>query len=179
MSSLPASPDAPPVGRSTWDLGLKGNGVRLDAFLKSLENVDVVDNASEVRLRRVCEAVDADVSPNGRNLVFYLSAHETRSVDFLRRVLSLGLRPDVPDSTGELPVDAALSYKKFTEAKTLPLDAALSRKQFEKAQTLVFCRPELRHNAHLCMVSSEHELWVKGEAICDHLWIHLGVNRND
>lgn len=111
MSSLPASPDAPPVGRSTWDLGLKGNGVRLDAFLKSLENVDVVDNASEVRLRRVCEAVDADVSPNGRNLVFYLSAHETRSVDFLRRVLSLGLRPDVPDSTGELPVDAALSTR--------------------------------------------------------------------
>ncbi len=149
MSSLPPpslSPDAPPRGRTLWDLCLPENRARFEAFLKGLEDMYVVDEASEARLRRVCAAVDADVSTNGRNLVFYLSKFSRTSREDLTRVLSLGVRPDVPDSTGTLPMEKALSWRKFRRAKFLAM-----------------CRPELPRGVlvYSYKVSSEHVLWVR------------------
>lgn len=123
--SLPVSPDLPSRGQSIWDLGLRPNSARLEAFLRKLEDIHVVDSASEARLRRACEAVDADVSPNGRNLVFYLCMFKKTRVIDLKRVLSLGARPDVPDSKGTLPSDAAMSAKKFKTVETLALWAGV------------------------------------------------------
>jgi hypothetical protein len=94
----------------------------LQVFLNRLENVCVVDYASEARLRRVCEVVDADVGPAGRNLVFYLTVrNQIKNVGYLKRVLSLGARPDVPNLKGKRPYDLAVSQVRPGNAEVLAM----------------------------------------------------------
>jgi hypothetical protein len=119
--------DAPPSGRPLWELGLRGNGTDRNAFLKPLLEVSVVDSASEDRLRRVCEAIDTDVCPAGCNLVYNLIASYNggeSEVTSLKRVLSLGARPDVPNSDGERPLDIALSGSKARMYRALTVCTA-------------------------------------------------------
>jgi hypothetical protein len=115
--------DAPPGGARLCNAK---KGV-IDEFLKRLENVYVVDHASEARLRRVCEAVDTDVNQSGDNLVFNLTAIwdcDTGTLH-LKRVLSLGVRPDVPNAKWKLPLDIAVSQKKFGTAEAFALCRAV------------------------------------------------------
>jgi hypothetical protein len=109
--------DAPPSGRTPRFL----SNDDLLVFVKRLENVDVVDEASEARLRRVCFVLDRDVSNAGRNLVFKLALSNEEQCLLLKQVLSLGARPDVPNSTGVVPFDAALSKGKIAEADALAM----------------------------------------------------------
>jgi hypothetical protein len=94
-------------------------------FLKRLEGVNVVDHASEARLRRICEAFDTDVDSAGDNLVLHLTSTGGYQTPILKRVLSLGVRPDVPNSKGKLPLDLAVSLKTFRTAQAFALCRAM------------------------------------------------------
>jgi hypothetical protein len=124
MSSLVASlgRDAPPGGARLYN----AKKADLLVFLKRLENVYVVDHASEARLRRVCEAIDTDVGSNGHNLVFHLSMgfKNQSGAELLKQVLSLGARPDVPNKEGKRPLDEALSCLKVEIGQALALSRA-------------------------------------------------------
>lgn len=91
--------NAPPRNRPLWELGVIANKADLDVFLKRIKDVPVVDVESEARLRRVCKAVDTDVRSSGGNLLFYLTAtfKKGAGVALFKQVLSLGVRPDVPN----------------------------------------------------------------------------------
>ncbi len=94
-----------------------------------MEDVAVVDEASKSRLGRICEAIDGDVSSkDGGNMVFNLATKAPNETGLMRlkRVLSLGARPDIPNRHGQLPLEEAF---------------LLGKKQTVAA--LAMCRPSL------------------------------------
>jgi hypothetical protein len=130
MSSLVASlgSDAPQIRRPFWKMGLRFSMGDLDVYLRRFDTESVLDNISEARLRRICEAIDTDVTTTGANLVFNLISTYKMDVgyQYLTRVLSLGVRPDVPNLEGKLPLEKAILQGKFELAEALALCGAAS-----------------------------------------------------
>ena len=118
-----------PHGKHFWELGLEANWPHINHhILKKYENVAVVDQSSESKLAHLSEEIDTSISPNDKtNMVYKLVSDVTadRSCSLLKRVLGLGVRPDVPNS---------LSWH--------PIEAAVRAGNMKCAHALALCRPE-------------------------------------
>ena len=114
--------DAPPNGLPFWNLASELGTTYIGVFLKSVENIPVDNQASEIRLIRIRKAINTDISPtDGANLVFNLASlfPNDGGVKLLKRVLSLGARPDVGNFRGQLPLEEALQQSKLPTAAAL------------------------------------------------------------
>ncbi len=116
--------DEPPNGLSFCQLGLDAFGPSLGDYLKKVETITVHSKATAPRLTLVCKAIDSDVGGlDGANMVFNLAtkAPNESGLKRLKRVLSLGVRPDVPNCWRELPLEVAFCQGKLQTAKALAL----------------------------------------------------------
>lgn len=101
-------------GLEIWQLGRRRNWAELDEFMKAsgLEPPSIMNSDMETRLVEFRLSADASKNPaDGAGVILELLVFRFSNVErlkLLKRLLSLGLDPNVADSRGLTPVNASL-----------------------------------------------------------------------